>query len=260
MITVKVTEPVGTIILDRPKQCNALNRRMIEELTQALDDLRQEKRVRGVILTGSGAHFCTGIDLKELRETAGTEPVDAMRRWHEDAQATLGLIELMLQLPKPIVAAVDGAAMGTGLALVLASDLVVASHRATLSVPAPRMGLVSGFVAPLLYFRTGGSVASQLLLGGDELAASEAKQLGLVHHVVDTNQIWVRASNWIDSIASGAAESILLTKRLLNEMIGETLMTQLTSGAAAMASALTTEAATEGLQAFADKRPPVFPK
>jgi methylglutaconyl-CoA hydratase len=260
MINVKVTEQVGTIILDRPQQCNALNRRMIEELAQAFDDLRQEKRVRGVILTGSGAHFCTGLDLKELRETALSEPAAAMKQWHDDAQATLALIELMLQLPKPIVAAVDGAAMGTGLALVLASDLVVASHRATLSIPSPRTGLVSGFAAPLLYFRTGAAVASQLLIGGSELAASEAKLLGLVQHVVEPHQIWARASTWIDSIAQGAAESVQLTKKLLNEMIGETLMTQLASGAAAMATAMTTEAAGEGLQAFIDKRAPSFPR
>lgn len=260
MITVKVTEPASTIILDRPQYCNALNRRMVEELTQAFDDLRQEKRVRGIILTGAGAHFCSGMDLKELGETTSAEPHEAMRQWHEDAQALLALVEAMLQLPKPIIAAVDGAAMGTGMALVLASDLIVASHRATLSVPAPRVGLVSGLVAPLLYFRIGAAVASQLLLGGSELAASEAKQLGLVQHVVDPQQIWVRSSTWIDSIAKGAAESLQLTKKLINEMIGESLMTQLSAGAAAMATALTTEAASEGLKAFSDKRDPKFPR
>lgn len=260
MITVKVNEPTGTIILDRPSHCNALNRSMVEQLLQALDDLRQEKRVRGIIITGSGSHFCSGMDLKELQATASAEPVDAMRQWHEDARGLLALVEAMLQLPKPIVAAVDGAAMATGLALVLASDLVVASHRATFSVPAVRMGLVSGVVAPLLCFRAGSAVASQLLIGGSELSAAEAKQLSLVQHVVDAQHIWVRASTWIDSISQGSAESLQLTKKLLNEMIGETLMTQLASGAAAMATALTTEAASEGLQAYADKRDPKFPR
>ena len=98
-----------------------------------------------------------------------------------------------------------------------------------------------------------------MLLGGDELTAAEAKQLGLVHRVVDTDQIWVRASNWIDAISASAAESLQLTKRLLNEMVGEQLTTLLSSGAAAMATAYTTEAATEGLQAFTEKRPPKFP-
>ena len=165
----------------------------------------------------------------------------------------------MLRLPKPIVAAVDGAAIASGFALVLACDLVVASHRATLSIPAPKLGLVSGLVAPLLHFRGGGATASRMLLGGDELSAAEAKALGLVHHVVSPEQIWVRASTWIDSMATGAAESLQLTKKVLNEMVGEQLPTLLSSGAAATATALTTEAAAEGLNAFADKRAPRFP-
>ncbi len=258
MITVKVTAPTGTIILDRPAKCNALNRKMIEELSQAFDDLRQERKVRGIILTGSGPHFCSGLDLKEMHESATSD--NAMEQWYADAQAMQQLVEQMLQLPKPIVAAVDGAAMASGFALVLACDLIVASHRATFSVPAPRLGLVCGLIAPLLYFRVGAALASQFLIGGNELAASEAKAVGLVQHVVESEQTWVRASTWIDSISEGAAESLQLTKKVLNEMVGEQLMTLLASGAAASATALTTEAAAEGLAAFAGKRPPKFPK
>ncbi len=257
MITVKVNGMIGTIILDQAPRCNALSRQMVEQLSQAFDDLRQEKKVRGVVLTGAGAHFCSGLDVTELHETAGgAEPLP---QWYQDAQGLQAVLEQMLQFPKPIVAAVDGASVGFGMALVLASDLVVASHRATFSVPAPRLGLVSGLVAPLLVFRGGGSLARRMLLGADELSAAEAKELGLVHHVVGIDQIWARSSNWIDSLSAGAAEALQLTKRVLNEMIGEQLSTQLSSGAAAMATSLTTEAAVEGLTAFAEKRPPRFP-
>src|SRR5690606_19477913 len=133
------------------------------------------------------------LDLKELHETNSSD--DTLAQWHRDAQSLKSLLEQMLQFPKPIIAAVDGPAMASGVALVLASDLVVASHRATFSVTSPRLGLVSGLVAPLLVFRGGGSLASRMLLGGEELTAPEAKQLGLVHRVVDTDQIWVRSSN-----------------------------------------------------------------
>jgi methylglutaconyl-CoA hydratase len=257
MIRVKVTAPTGTIILDRADRCNALNREMVEQLRQALDDLRQEKRVRGIVLTGAGPHFCAGLDLYQLHETI-SEP-DSLNQWFNDANGLKELYEEMLQLPKPIVAAVDGAALGSGLGLVLASDLVIASQRATFSSPAARHGLVSGLLAPLLCFRLGASVASQVLLGGDELSAPEAKNLGIVHHVVTADHIWVRASNWVDSIAKGAPESVQLSKKILNETIGEQLFTWLASGAAAMATSLTTEAAGEGLAAYVQKRPPQFP-
>ncbi len=258
MISVKINAPTGTIILDRPQRCNALSRQMVEQLSQALDDLRQQKSVRGIVLTGKGTHFCSGMDLKELHETSTGE--DANQQWYSDAQAIQGLVEQMLQLPKPIVAAVDGAAVATGFALVLASDLVVASQRAVFSVPAPKLGLVSGIVAPLLHFRAGAGLASNILLGGGDLTAAEAKGFGLVQHVVNPDQIWIRAHTWIGTIAEGAAESIQLTKRVLNEMVGEQLMTSLASGVAASATALTTEAASEGLSAFANKRPPNFPR
>lgn len=256
-IKVNVHGVVGSIILDRAQHSNALSREMLELLSQALDDLRQEKKVRGVILTGAGAHFCNGLDLKELKATAEGEA--PWQQWQEDAQRLQQLLEQMLQFPKPLIAAVDGAAVASGLALVLGCDLVVASHRAVFSVPAPKLGLVSGVVAPLLVFRLGASVASRLLLGGDELGSEEAKALGLVHHVVRPEQIWVRASTWVEQLSAGAAEAVQLTKRLLNEMIGEPLSMHLSSGAAALATSLTTEAAVEGLNAFADKRPPKFP-
>ncbi len=257
MINVKVTDSVGTIVLERPQQCNALDRRTIEDLTQALSDLHQEKRVRGIILTASGAHFCAGLDLKELHTTLTAD--DAMQQWFQDAQAMQSLLENLLQLPKPIVAAVDGAALGSGLALVLACDLVVASHRATFGAAAAKHGLVAGLVGPLAAFRCGASMASRILIGADTLSASEAKAAGLVHHVVDPDLIWVRAKTWLETIAAGAAESIQLSKRLVNEMIGESMLSQLASGAASMATALTTEAASEGLTAFVNKRDPKFP-
>ncbi len=258
MIKVSVNGAAGTIILDRPARCNALSRELIEQLSQSFGDLRQEKKVRGVVLTGAGSHFCAGLDLVELQATAAEK--EPMQQWSDDAQALQSLLEQMLQFPKPIVAAVDGAAIATGFALVLACDLVVASQRTTFSIPAPRLGLVSGLVAPLLNFRAGGAIASRMLIGGDELSAAEAKSLGLVHHLVGSDQVWVRASNWIEEIAEGAAESLQLTKRVLNEMVGEQLSTMLSSGAAAMATSFTTEAALEGLNAFAQKRLPKFPK
>jgi enoyl-CoA hydratase/carnithine racemase len=98
------------------------------------------------------------------------------------------------------------------------------------------------------------------MLGGSQLTATDAQAVGLVHHLVDPEMIWVRAKSWIDSIAESSAEALQLSKRVINEMVGENLLTQLSSGASAMATALTTEAASEGLGAFVGKRPPKFPK
>lgn len=257
MITVKVNAPTGTIVLDRRENSNALSRSMVSELSQAFGDLRLEKKVRGIVLTGAGAHFCSGVDLTELHESYH-DPA-AIEQWHADAQALCGLIEQILMFPKPVVAAVDGAAMGSGLALMLACDLVVASNRATMAASAAKFGLVSGLLAPLLHFRVGAALASRMIVGADVLTAKDAKDFGLVHHLVQSDQVWVRANGWVDDISAGAAEAIQLSKRVLNEMVGESLITCLASGAAALATSLTTEAAQEGLGAFAERREPKFP-
>lgn len=257
MITTKLHDCHGTIVLNRPKCHNALNRSMLADLQQAIEDFRLEKRVRGIVITGGGPHFCAGLDLNELHQTAGSE--DAMQHWFQDSQTLQALLEQMLQCPKPIIAAVDGMALGSGLALVLASDLVVASHRASFGIPAATHGLVSGLVLPLVCFRVGAALASRLALGGDHLTAADSHRLGLVHHLVESDQVWVRATSWIQSLSNSAAEALQLTKKVLNETVGEQLSTQLASAAAATATSMTTEAAHEGMAAFVEKREARFP-
>jgi methylglutaconyl-CoA hydratase len=256
-VTLKKHPPSGSIILERPDQCNAITGEMIERLRQAFSDFHQEPSVRAVIVTGAGPTFSAGLDLKELHRIS-KEP-QAQERWEDHAQAFQELLETMLRFPKPIIGAVDGPAMGAGLAVLLACDLVVASHRSTFSVPSSRLGLVSGWALPLLQFRLGASTAARLALGGDILEIEEARNLGLVHHVVPSDQVWVRSHQWCQAMDQGSHESLQLSKRLLNEMIGEELLTWLRLGTAAAASSWTTEAAAEGLDAFTTGRKPNWP-
>jgi enoyl-CoA hydratase/carnithine racemase len=157
-VTVKVNLPSGTIILNRPDKRNALTRQMIADLVQAFDDLHGERRVRAVILTGSGPAFCAGMDLAEMQETS--QQPDALNQWHEDAVIYRELIDKMLLFPKPIIAAVNGPAVAGGAGLVLASDIVIGSPEAKFAFPEPRRGIVAGMVSPLLVFRIGASQAA----------------------------------------------------------------------------------------------------
>lgn len=257
MIRLQKLAPSGTILIDAPATHNALSREMIQQLIDAFSDFHRDKSVRAVILSATGATFCSGVNLSEWHSTS--QELDALEMWKEVADEILELIESMLRLPKPIIAAVDGAALGLGLALVLASDLVVATKKASFAAPAPRLGLVSGIVAPLLTFRCGGSAAARVLLGNESIDGDEAHRLQMAHRVVPSDLVWANANEWAKHIATGAQESVQMTKRLLNEMIGESLVTHLATGAAVMATACSTEAAGEGLNAFMQKRPPKFP-
>lgn len=259
LVDVKVHAPTATILMDRPSTGNALDERLIEDLNQALDDLHQEKKVRAIVLTGSGSDFCIGMDLHELHEHTAVDDLVALPRWIEHWQRLAELVERLLRFPKPIVAAVDGRAAGAGFSLALAADMVVASHSATFVATPIRRGMVGGVLAPLLAFRIGSARASRALLTGESISSRQAQRYGFVAHRVPSPQIWVAANELANQCASFPSSPLAVTKRLLNETIGEALLTQIAVGAAAAATATSTEVAAEGLKAFATGREPVWP-
>ncbi len=253
-VQIRKDEPSGTITINRPDRQNALSRGIVSLLIQAFEDFLQEKNVRAIILTGTGDNFCSGTDLHQLKETAETK--NAMEIWHEDATQLKDLIELMLRYPKPIIACVNGWTIGTGLALMLASDIVIAGESSKLQLPEARRGLCAGITMPLLSFRVGTGLAASVLFSAKPVLASQALSLGLFHEVVADHLMWARSFEIAKQCASGARESHQMTKRMLNETIGENLFMQLSVGAANMAAARTTQAAKEGINAFLEKRDP----
>lgn len=255
-IDVKITGAVGTIVINRPQRRNALTRSMLARLGEALSDLHLEKRVRAIILTGAGSAFCAGMDVHEMHAAAKLPETEKNQDWGDTAEAYCEFVVQMMQLPKPIIASVNGPAIAGGAGLVLASDIVVASETAQFGMPEPRRGLVAGVVAPLLAFRVGGGTAARLLVSSSLYPADEAHRLGVYHELIDEPRLWARCAQLGEECAAGAPESVQLTKRLLYETIGEQLATQLSVGAAMSATARTTEAAQEGLTAFVEKRKP----
>lgn len=257
LVKVRTHRQSGTIVLNRPEKRNALSRDVLHQLRQALDDLRLERKIRAVILTGSDSAFCSGLDLAEMQQTSRQD--DVQQRWHEDAVLLRDVLMAMLRFPKPIIAAVNGPAAAGGAGLILASDIVVGTPEATFSLPDPRRGLVAGSVAPLLVYRIGASRAANLLLRAHSIDAQQSLDWGLLHEIVPNDLVWARSAEIAGECAESAAEALQLTKRSLNETIGEYLEIQLTLGAAADATARTTEAAAEGIAAFLEKRPPEWP-
>ncbi len=258
-VDVKVHGNLATILMDRAAVRNALNPQLIESLSTALSDVHQEKRVRAVVLAASGEHFCSGIDLRVLSAIAEMPEDEALPQWYSAWQHLTELYEQMLRFPKPIVAAVDGSAVGAGLGLALAADLIVASTRASFSAVAVRRGLVGGATAALLAFRYGSALAARLALTGEAIDANEAYRLGMCGKPVVPEQIWVAAGELAGQCALAPREAVQATKRLLNEAIGEALLTQLSAGAADSATACTTEAASEGIRAYLESRDPKWP-
>ena len=253
-IDVKVLDGAGTIVLNRPDYGNALTRSMVQQLIEAIDDLYLEKRVRAIIITGAGDSFSTGADVGEMQTSQESESPE--EEWGSDAADFRDLVVRMMEITKPIIAAVNGPAASAGAALVAAADVVVASTQATFAVPDVRYGMVAGLAAPLIAFRIGAGPAARLLLTGSTIDAAEALRIGMFHELIGNDMVWARAMEIAKECAAGAPEAMQLTKRLINETLGENLATQLTSGAVMAATARTTEAAGEGISALLAGRKP----
>ncbi len=259
LVNVKVHDDVATIVLDRAGKRNSLSPGLIEDLLLAFSDVHQEKRVRGVVLMGAGDHFCSGADLETFAQITDLPAAESLGQWFEHWRRSTELLESMLRFPKPIIAAVDGCAIGAGLGLAMACDLIVASDQAQFMAHAVRRGLVGGATIALVNFRLGAAVASRMSLTGASVGASELHRLGGCEVPVTSDQLWVTATQLARQCALGSSEAIQATKRVLNEGIGEQLLTQLAAGAASSATACTTDAATEGIRAFLNKRDPLWP-
>ena len=255
-VTIKIHDSIATILLEHPESRNAIGPRMIEDLKTAFSDVHQESRVRSVIVSSSGEHFSSGLDLVTLDEISklpiAQSHEECFNLWRQYAE----LLEQLLRFPKPVIAAVDGAAIGAGLGIALACDIMLVTTRASLVADAVRRGLVGGTTAALLSFRVGSAVASKMLLSGEPLDSDEAYRRGLCERPVAPEMIWVAGAELAGKCGLAPREAIQATKRILNESVGEALLEQLAACSALSATACTTESAKEGITAFNENRPP----
>jgi enoyl-CoA hydratase/carnithine racemase len=215
---VREAPSVGVVLLrlNRPERLNALNEALVGELQQAFGTLATEHDVRVVILTGAGRGFCSGIDVRDFGPSmlgASDPAIDRMR--FQEMMA--GLPKAVRALPQPVIAAVNGPAVGAGLALCLASDVRICSTSASFANAAILLGL-SGAEMGMSYYLpriVGLSVAADWMLTGRNVPADEAFQRGLVSELVDDRQLLDRALERASQIAALSPLGVQMTKRTL---------------------------------------------
>ena len=250
-VQLAIADGVAIVTLNRPEALNALNATLRAELRAVLKGVAKDSSVRAVVLTGAGRAFCSGADLR-----GGAGERDFRRVLVDEYHP---IIEAMRELPKPIVAAVNGAAAGAGLSLALAADLVVAADSARFVVAFHRIGLVpdSGLTRVLVR-ALGRHRAFELLLGERHLDAAEATAAGLLAATVPDDRLLTVAGDLARRLASGPTTGIALTKRLVNLAEEATLAESLAAEAALQDVAGRTEDHAEGVAAFGEKRDPRF--
>ncbi len=242
---------VLTLTLNRPEALNALNAELRRGLLAALKAGGRDEGVRAVVLTGAGRGFCAGADLR------GGGGEREFRRVLTDEYNPL--VQAMRDLPKPIVASVNGAAAGAGMSLALACDLVVAAEDVRFVPAFHRIGLVpDSALARTLVRALGRHRAFEILMGERHLHAEEAHELGLVAAVVPAGSLAQTARDLAQRLASGPTRGIGLTKRLLNAAEDASLAEALAAEAALQELAGRTDDHAEGVRAFGEKRDPSF--
>jgi methylglutaconyl-CoA hydratase len=243
--------PVAVVTLNRPQQRNALSRALIAALRDALDKISVDTNIRVLVLTGAGATFCSGMDLKEAAA------IDASPSAEHETVAVINefadLLERLHTLPKPTIAAVNGDALAGGAGLMAACDLVVAADTARIGYPEVLRGLVPAIVMHDLCRQLGDRRVRELLLGGGMLSGANAHAWGLVNAVTTKEQCLDEAIRTAERFLQSAPRAVATIKKLLDEVNGRPRDLR---GAAAISAAIRcSEEAREGIRAFIEKRP-----
>jgi 2-(1,2-epoxy-1,2-dihydrophenyl)acetyl-CoA isomerase len=245
------------ITLARPERKNAIDDEMREALLARLAQVADDPALRAAVLTGAGDAFSAGADLWGSRRPEG--PGDPGRPRRLMKQNSQRLIRTLLELEKPIVAAVNGVAAGLGAHLAFACDLVIAAEEARFIEVFVRRGLaVDAGGAFLLTRLVGLQKAKELVFLGDAVSAAEAREIGLVNRVVSRADLHAAARGWGERLATGPTFALGLSKRLLNRALDADLETCLEEEALAQTLVAQSEDVREGVAAFAERRPPRF--
>ena len=255
-LLVERADGVVTITLNRPRRKNAVPTEMWGELAETFRSIAVNRHDRVVILTGAEGDFCSGADLGG----DGEEPPEHLDRHQLAAMRTVSAACIgIAEMPKPTIAKVSGVAVGAGLNLALACDLVVADRTARFAEIFAKRGLSVDFGGSwFLPRRIGLHRAKELALFADLIDADEADRIGLVNRVVDNDQLDKFVDDWAARLAAGPPIALAQTKRLLNESFESSLHRSLENEGAAQTINFSTADTDEAMQAFLEKRSPEF--
>lgn len=242
------------ITLNRPEVRNAINSEMVNELYELFSKLSENDNIRAIMITGAGNSFCAGADMNWLKSIADYS-------YDENYLESLNLVNLLYSIhnhPKPIIAKVNGSAVGGGVGLMLVSDIIIASENSKFGLSEVAIGIVPVAIAPFVMTRIGETKAREYFLTGERLDAKSAEQIGLINYSVPDNLIDDFAMKKINIILNNGPEAITNIKKLVNRInkkdYDKDYLAQL------IAQLRISEEGQEGMHAFLEKREPNWTK
>jgi 2-(1,2-epoxy-1,2-dihydrophenyl)acetyl-CoA isomerase len=245
---------VATVTFNRPEVMNATNDQFYSELTGLIRDLAEDNSVGALILTGAGRAFCAGADVKAMNPD-----MDLLARRRRHRKILSDVLRPLVALEKPVIAAVNGPAVGAGFNIALAADIIVASEAAMFSQIFTRLGLVPDLGGLYLLTRVVGlNKAKELCFTAKKISGAEGHALGFVNHVVPADKLLDESRKLAAEIAAGPPTALAMIKTLLNKSSTSSFDQMLEYEGYAQTLAYTTPEHREGVAAFREKRAPAF--
>ena len=253
----EVKNHIAVIRLNRPKAMNSLSMALLTELDDVFTNMSRDRSILGVILTGEGKAFCAGADL-----TGGSNEnasPNSGERFHDQMSWIHSIYHKIENFERPVVAAVNGYALGGGCELSLVCDFRIASERAVFGLPEVGLGVMACYGGPQRLPRVvGAGVAKEMLYTGKKISAQEAKEVGLVNRVVPAENLMEEVMAVMEQIAQNAPISVKYSKICVNKGLEMPLDYALEFERDLLPLCIATEDAQEGMRSFAEKRKPVF--
>jgi len=254
MLRIERDGPVATLTLDRADVGNAIDDALIAEFAAALAACGTDPTVRIVVVTGAGRVFSAGADLRWMRRMRDAGAAANV----EDARRTQRLFAAIAELPRPVVARVNGPARGGGVGLLAAADVVVASAEAHFAFTEVRVGIVPATIAPFVIARVGAARARRLFCTGETFGAADAAAWGLVDRVVPPADLDAAVAAVVADLLKGAPGALAAAKQLVRDVVSAEPGAVAALTAELIATLRAADEGQEGMAAFLEKRPPRF--
>lgn len=247
---------VARITINRPEMLNAISTRLAHQMTQAIGDIDEDPEIKVIVITGSGEKaFSAGADLKGGTFSPETTPSEALKTVSEGHR----LPNLIQRTDKIVVAAVNGLALGAGLELAMACDIIIVTDDARLGLPEINLGFMPGLGGTQRLPRLVGRIrANQIILTGEPVSGKEAVTMGLANISVPRNQFEKTIEEMVSKLAAKSAPALRKAKKSIQRGLETALKTGIEYEMKAFASCFTGQDASEGLRAFLEKRKPQF--
>jgi methylglutaconyl-CoA hydratase len=243
---------IARLILNRPDVRNAFDGELVAALQRAVRELASDPASRVVEVSGAGKTFCAGADIEWMKKVSGF----TMEENRRDSAELAALFRALDELDKPIVARVQGAALGGGTGLLAVCDVVVAAENAIVGTTEVRLGVIPAVISPYLVRKIGESRARAWFLTGEHVTAADAREAGLVHRVVPEKDLAAATKAVLDSILLGGPEAVTEAKRLARSIVTLPARDAAATAIQRMGERRGSAEGREGLAAFLEKRPP----